>query len=137
MHDDRSRIREAAHETIQRYEREEEQATVQLLMARAGHGGLAVLAQQETLAAVNMAQVHKLVMHKDFRSDSWCCAGCSYIGEGPTPSQCAVCGGQATTTELGEAMVQAVLQTDSWVELVAPDARLGAYDGVGTLLRHK
>ena len=71
MHDDRSRLLEAAQETIQRHEREEEQATVQLLTDRAGHGGLAVLGQQETLAAVNMAQVHKLVLRTAHTAPVW------------------------------------------------------------------
>jgi hypothetical protein len=34
-------------------------------------------------------------------------------------------------------MVNAVLQTDGFVEMVAPDDRLTAYDGVGALLRYK
>jgi len=137
MHDDRRRILEAAQEALQRYEREEEQATVQLLVNRAGHGGLAVLGQQETLAAVNTARVHKLVLQKDFCSDGWRCLDCGQIGEGTTPPQCALCSGRATATELGEAMVNAVLQTDGFVEMVAPDDRLTAYDGVGALLRYK
>ena len=53
------------------------------------------------------------------------------------PLQCAICGGKATATELGEALVQAVLQTDGFIEAVAPDNRLTAYDGVGALLRCK
>ena len=146
MHDDRRRILEAAQEALQRYEREEEQATVQLLVNRAGHGGLAVLGQQETLAAVNTARVHKLVLQKDFSRvpasgrdgiEVWRCLDCGQIGEGTTPPQCALCGGRATATELGEAMVNAVLQTDGFVEMVAPDDRLTAYDGVGALLRYK
>ena len=49
-----------------RQQREEELATVQLLVNRAGHGGLAVLGLQVTVEAVNTARVHKLVMQKDF-----------------------------------------------------------------------
>jgi peptide subunit release factor 1 (eRF1) len=108
-----------------------------LLVNRAGHGGLAVLGQQETLAAVNTARVHKLVLQKDFRSDGWRCLDCSHIGEGTTPPQCAICGGKTTATELGEALVNAVLQTDGFVETVAPDDRLTAYNGVGALLRYQ
>jgi len=40
-----------------------------------------------------------------------------------------------TTVERGAAMGQAVLQTDDLVELMAPDPRLAAYEGVGAL-RH-
>jgi peptide subunit release factor 1 (eRF1) len=136
-HDDRARILAVAQEAIQRHEREEEQATVQVLLDRVGHGGLAVLGQQDTLTAVNTARVQKLVLQEDFRSDGWCCTHCHYIGDGPTPSQCPVCGGQTTATELGEGMVQAVLQTDGVVQVIVPDERLAAYDGVGALLRYR
>jgi hypothetical protein len=34
-------------------------------------------------------------------------------------------------------MVQAVFQADGLVELVAPDPRLAAYEGVGALLRYR
>jgi hypothetical protein len=33
-------------------------------------------------------------------------------------------------------MVNAVLQADGFVELIAPDARLAVYEGVGALLRY-
>jgi len=42
----------------------------------------------------------------------------------------------SATGELGEAMVQAVLQADGFVEMIAPDPRLAAYEGVGALLRY-
>jgi peptide chain release factor subunit 1 len=136
MHDDRHRILEAAQDTLQRHEREEELATVQLLMNRAGHGGLAVLGQQATLAAVNTARVHKLVMHQDFRSQGWRCLTCGAL-TAETHLQCLMCGGTMTTVELGEAMVQAVLQADGFLELIAPDSRLAVYEGVGALLRYQ
>jgi peptide subunit release factor 1 (eRF1) len=136
MHDDRHHILEAAQEVLQRHEREEELATVQLLVNRAGHGGLAVLGPQATLAAVNTARVHKLVMHRDYRSPGWRCLTCGALAA-ETHLQCVLCGGQLTTAELGEAMVQAVLQADGFVELIAPDDRLAAYEGVGALLRYQ
>ena len=51
--------------------------------------------------------------------------------------QCAVCGSEVRAVELGEAMVSGVLQTDGFVELIEPDARLAAYEGVGAFLRYK
>ena len=115
--------------------REEELATVQLLVNRAGHGGLAVLGQQATLEAVNTARVYKLVLHQDFHLQGWRCRSCGALSA-ETHLQCALCGGEVTTVELGEAMVQAVLQADGAVELIAPDPRLAAYEGVGALLRY-
>jgi peptide subunit release factor 1 (eRF1) len=136
MHDDRHRMLEVAHDVLQRHEREEELATVQLLVNRAGHGGLAVLGQQATLAAVNTARVHKLVMQRDVHRPGWRCRTCNAL-TAETHLQCGLCGGEVTTVELGEAMVQAVLQADGFVELIAPDSRLAAYEGVGALLRYQ
>jgi hypothetical protein len=39
--------------------------------------------------------------------------------------------------DLGEALVSGVLQTDGGVEVIAPDDRLAAYEGVGAMLRSK
>ena len=136
MHDDRHRILEAAHDTLQRHEREEELATVHLLLNRAGHGSLATVGIQETLAAVNTGRVHKLIMHRNFQGCGWRCLHCGSLGE-QVPLQCPVCGGQVETVELGEAMISGVLQTDGFVELIEPDARLAAYEGVGAFLRYK
>ena len=135
MHDNRQHIVAVAQEALQRHEREEELATVQLLVNRAGHGGLAVLGQQETLAAVNTARVHQLVLERDFHRDGGRCLTCGVL-TAETHLQCPMCGGTMTTVELGEAMVQAVLQADGFVELIAPDPRLAAYEGVGALLRY-
>jgi peptide chain release factor subunit 1 len=131
-----ARILEAAQEVLRHHEREEEQASVALLLNRAGHGGLAVVGLQETLAAVNAHRVHMLLMQRDFHQSGWRCLGCSHLGEA-LPPQCPVCGGTVAAVELGEALVSAVLQTDGVVEVVAPDARLAAYEGVGVLLRYK
>jgi peptide subunit release factor 1 (eRF1) len=136
MHDDRHRILEVAQDVLQRHEREEEQATVQLLVNRAGNGGLAVLGQQTTLAAVNTGRVHKLVMQRDFHHSGWRCRACGAL-TADTHLQCALCGGEVTTVELGEAMVQAVFEADGLVELITPDPRLTAYEGVGALLRYQ
>jgi peptide chain release factor subunit 1 len=135
-HADRQRLLTVAQDVLQRHERDEELATVQLLVQRAGHGGLAVLGQQATLDAVNTARVHKLVMHRDVHSPGWRCRACDALAA-ETHLQCVRCGGEITTVELGEAMVQAVLQADGLVELIAPDRRLAAYEGVGALLRYQ
>ena len=58
MHDDRHHLLEVAQDVRQRHEHEEEQATVQLLVNRAGYGGLAVLGLQATADAVNTARVY-------------------------------------------------------------------------------
>jgi peptide subunit release factor 1 (eRF1) len=135
-HADRQRLLTFAQDVLQRHERDEELATVQLLVQRAGHGGLAVLGQQATLDAVNTARVHKLVMHRDVHIPGWRCRACDALAA-ETHLQCVRCGGEITTVELGEAMVQAVLQADGLVELIAPDRRLAAYEGVGALLRYQ
>jgi peptide subunit release factor 1 (eRF1) len=136
MHNDRQRILEVARETLQRHEREEELATVERLLNRAAEGGLAVVGTQETLAAVNTGRVHQLILQRDFQGRGGHCLNCRSLSE-EIPVQCAVCGGEVRAVELGEAMVSGVLQTDGFVELIEPDARLAAYEGVGAFLRYK
>jgi peptide chain release factor subunit 1 len=136
QHADRHRILEVAQDVLQRHEREEELATVELVVNRAGHGGLGVLGLQATLAAVNTGRVYKLVMHRNMHTLGWRCGACAALTD-ETHFQCMQCGGEVTMVELGEAMVQAVLQADGLVELIAPDDRLAAYEGVGALLRYQ
>jgi peptide subunit release factor 1 (eRF1) len=136
VQDNHHHVLEVVQDVLQRHEREEELATVQLLTNRAGHGGLAVLGLQATVDAVNTARVHKLVMQKTFHCTGWRCRSCDML-TADTHLQCGRCGGEITTIELGEALVQTVLQADGLVEMVAPDPRLAAYEGVGALLRYK
>jgi peptide chain release factor subunit 1 len=136
LHASSAHILEAAQDALQRHEREEEQASVALLLNRAGHGGLAVVGLQETLAAVNTGRIHTLLMQQDFHRSGWRCLACDHLGEA-LPSQCSVCGGTVAAVELGEALVSGVLRTDGFVEVIAPHDRLAAYEGVGALLRYK
>lgn len=129
-------VLEVAEEVMRHHEREDELESVRLLLNRAGHGGLAVVGVQETLAAVNTGRVHKLIMTKDFERCGWRCLDCGRIGEQLTP-QCPVCGSTVTEVELGEGLVSGVLRTNGEVEIIEPDANLAAYEGVGALLRYK
>jgi peptide subunit release factor 1 (eRF1) len=93
-----------AQDVLQQHEREEELATVQLLVHRAGPGGLAVLGLQATVEAVNTARVHTLVMQRDVHRPGWRCRTCGAL-TADTHLQCVMCGGEVTPVELGEAMV--------------------------------
>ncbi|GIX47222.1 MAG: hypothetical protein KatS3mg131_1433 [Candidatus Tectimicrobiota bacterium] len=137
LHAPETRIVEVARQVLERHEREEEQATVELLLSRAARGGLAVVGRQETLAAANTGRVHKLVMHRDLRHPGWRCTACGWLGEEAPPAACPACGGTPAAVDLGEALVARVLALDGEVELIAPDPRLAAYEGVGALLRYK
>lgn len=125
-----------ARELIQEHEREEELELVQRLLNRAGHGGLAVVGLHATLAAANTGRMHMLIMHRDMQGRGARCANCDTLGEESLVT-CMVCGGSLTEVDLGEALVNRALQTDAFVELVEPDARLATYEGVGALLRYK
>jgi peptide chain release factor subunit 1 len=130
------RILELARDVLQQHEREEEQASVTLLLNRAAHGGLAVVGRQQTLAAVNTGRVHMLLLQQDFHCSGWRCLACSHLGEA-LPAQCTVCGSPVAAVELGEALVSGVLATDGFVEIIAPHHRLATYEGVGALLRYQ
>lgn len=129
-------IVQVAQDVIQRHEREEEQATLHRLLNRAGHGGLAVLGMQATLAAANAGQVHLLIMHRDLTWPGWRCQDCGTLGESLPPACPACGGGKFAAVELGEALVSQCLQTDAFIELIEPDTRLATYEGVGALLRY-
>jgi hypothetical protein len=75
-------------------------------------------------------------MQRDFHRSGWRCRACGAL-TADTHLQCVLCGGEVTTIELGEAMVQAVLEADGFIEQIAPDPRLAAYEGVGALLRYQ
>jgi hypothetical protein len=125
-----------AQEVIERHEREAEQEHVQQLINCAGRGGLAALGLQETIAAANTGRIHMLVMDRDLSGQGWRCQVCDAIGE-DQPQACSVCGGQIAPVALGEALVSQALKTDAAVDLIEPDERLAAYEGVGVLLRYK
>ena len=129
-------IVEVAQEAIERHEREAEQEHVQQLINCAGRGGLAVLGLQETIAAANTGRIHLLVMDRNVKGQGWRCQVCDDIGEGQAQS-CSACGGHMAAVALGEALVNQVLKTDAEVDLIEPDARLAAYEGVGAFLRYK
>lgn len=73
-------------------------------------------------------------MH-DTPLQGWRCQMCDHLLEHAL-LQCPLCGGALSTTELGEAMVSAVLRTDGTVELIEPDVRLARYEGIGALVRY-
>ena len=75
-------------------------------------------------------------MHGDVQRRGWRCLDCGQLGE-EMPPYCPVCRGQVTAVELGEAMVHRVLRSDGFVDLMAPEEPLAAYEGVGALLRYK
>lgn len=136
MHANRRRLLDAAQEVLQRHEHAEEQATVQLVLDRAGHNGLAVLGLQATLEAVNTARVQQLVMQHTAHLPGWRCLTCGHLLLHAV-LQCPLCGGNLSTTDLAEEMVSAVLRADGAVELVEPDERLAPYEGTGALVRYK
>lgn len=136
IRDNRQHLLETVREVLQRHEREEEQASVDLVLTRAAQGGLGVVGRQETVAAVNTGRVHKLVMNRSMHAPGWCCVACGYVGGEAIPSQCPTCNGQINTVELGEALVSAVLRHDGFVELIEPEARLERYEGMGAILRY-
>lgn len=129
-------IVETAKEVIQRHEQEEEVETVNLLLNRAGQGGLAVLGIQETVAALNTGRIHKLIMHRDFQASGWSCQNCGTIGE-TEQTQCPLCSAPVDVVALSEEMVNGVLRADGFVELIDPHQALADYEGIGALLRYK
>ena len=125
-----------AQAVIEHHEREEEQAHVQQLLNSAGAGGLAALGLQASIAAANTGRVHMLIMDRNLTGEGWRCRVCDDIGEG-RPQACSTCGGQISAIAMGDALVSQALKTDAAVDLIEPDERLAAYEGVGVMLRYQ
>ncbi|MDH3602973.1 MAG: hypothetical protein OEU26_25455, partial [Candidatus Tectomicrobia bacterium] len=98
-------------------------------------GGLAAVGLQETLDAANAGRIHLLIIHRNLTCPGWHCPSCGHLGA-DEPPLCPVCSHHTTAVELGEALVNRALQTDASVELIEPDPRLDAYDGMGVFLRY-
>jgi peptide chain release factor subunit 1 len=135
IHESQADILRTAQEVVEQHEREEEQDLVHRLLYRAGHGGLAAVGIQETLDAANAGRMHLLIMHRDLTYPGWHCPGCGHLGAEEAPV-CPVCGHTTAAVELGEALLSRALQTDASVELIEPEPRLTAFDGIGVFLRY-
>lgn len=131
-----AQIVEIAQEAIERHEREEERQHIERLIDCAGRGGLAALGLQASIAAANTGRIHMLIMDRDLPGEGWRCQVCEAIGEGH-PQACSVCGGQIAAVALGDALVRQALKTDAAVDLIEPDDRLAAYEGIGVMLRYR
>lgn len=121
---------------LTRYERAIEKDNAHRVVGEALAGGLAVVGPQDVVLAANEERIHLLVIEEDFSQPGWRCRQCEAIAASG-PIECNYCGGSVDAVDLGEALIRRVLRAGGEVDVVAPQARLHHYRGVGAFLRHR
>lgn len=88
-----------------------------------------------TLEAIHRGAVHQLYLLRAFRQGGVECEQCGLLKVELAPA-CPYCGGPATQTELGEAVVRRVLTAKADVIDVPEHAGLAQHDGLAASLRY-
>lgn len=123
-------------EEIAEHERRLEDRNVEAAVGEAMRGGLAVLGPQDVVLAANEGRIHRLLIEDGFEATGWRCRNCDAIGIAAMAA-CGYCGGETTTTHLGEELIRRVIENDGEVDVMEPRARLHFYDGIAAFLRHR
>lgn len=139
-------VRGAAHEAaaalveratalLTERQRETVARAVDTVLTEAAKHGRAVAGLRDTLRAVSRDAVHALFLLETFHLPGVACLPCRVLRAG-TASTCGACGRDATTVELGEAMIERVLEAGGRVETVSAHAALADHDGLAASLRY-
>ena len=124
-----------ALELLARVDREGEVADVDAALVTAAKGGKAAAGVSATLAAANQDAIYRLYLLKGWTAPGRKCMHCGMLGESFTWS-CPVCGGEAQTVELGEAITQRVIVASGDIEPVSGHEGLAKVGGIAADLRH-
>ena len=132
----RDQVMQGVLEEIAEHERRVEDRNVDAAVGEAMRGGLAVLGPQDVVLAANEGRIHRLLIEDGYEATGWRCRNCDAIGIAAMTS-CGYCGGDTTTTNLGEEITRRVIDNDGEVDVMNPRARLHFYDGIAAILRHR
>jgi hypothetical protein len=134
-YEDASVIVDRALELLGSVEREEHTAEVDEVLTEAAKGGRAVSGLAPTLDAVSRGAIHRLYLLKRFREVGMACRHCGALRTDFAVA-CVLCGQATTAVELGEAMVERVLQSGGSVETITGHGGLADRGGVAARLRY-
>jgi peptide subunit release factor 1 (eRF1) len=115
--------------------RAETAAAVDEALVEAAKGGRAVAGLAATLEAVAAGAVRRLFLQRSFTAPGAVCGHCGVMQSGH-PAACPLCGHAPHRVELGEAMVERVLETGGVVDVVDGHAGLAARGGVAARVRY-
>ncbi|HET7341890.1 MAG TPA: hypothetical protein VFL90_10530, partial [Methylomirabilota bacterium] len=110
-------------------------AAVDETLVEAAKRGRAVAGLPATLEAVAAGAVRQLFLQRTFTATGAVCGHCGVMQRGQ-PAACPLCGRPPQRVELGEAMVERVLETGGVVDIVDGHAGLAARDGVAARVRY-
>src|SRR5690606_23055617 len=133
-----AQILEQTRDLAHAAERREELAMVQQIIDHTAAGGPGVTGLEETLAALHLGQVHKLVIDSSFYRSGVTCTVCGRL-TGRYVEACPACGGEVKDTfDVVERAIMWALSTNSTVEIVHGEAAdlLRSSGGIGAQLRY-
>lgn len=124
-----------ASELVPRVDQQREAADVDAALVTAAKGGKAAAGLTATLAAANQDAIYRLYLLKGWAAPGRMCGRCGMLGE-EFRWTCPVCGGEARTVELGEAIIKRVVATAGEIEPVQVHEELAKEGGIAADLRH-
>ncbi|MFO7783433.1 MAG: hypothetical protein ACQET7_10715 [Thermodesulfobacteriota bacterium] len=129
-------LREKALETARKSEHDEERRLLDRVLDLHFSGGLGVIGVQPVVDALNMGQVHTLVMNADFSTSGYLCPQDNHLSLGK--ASCPVCGGRLTPTErFPDEIVQEAINQGAEVRHTTVGHESFDSYGIGALLRFR
>ena len=128
-------IVDRAAEYLGHVEGQREAEGVDATLTAAAKRGKAAAGLEATLEAINRGAVHRLYLLKGWSMPGRRCGGCGVL-HGGFSWTCPICGGEALTVELGEAMAERVAAAGGTVETIEVHQPLAAAGGVAAELRY-
>ena len=118
-------------------DRQEKAQLIEEVFNKASHGRLGVVGLAETLRALELGEVHTLVLDQDFQASASICRNCGgAAAEGP--QVCNRCGELLQRLEnAAEHVVEQAIQDGSQVRFVNSNDRLMQAGNIGALLRFR
>lgn len=124
-------------EIVKARECQEKQALVEEILNKANHNKLGVIGLADTLRALELGQVHTLVVDDSLRVSAWRCRECGTLRSAEAPA-CAACGGPLDRLEdVAEQAVQLAIQDNSQIRFIGGCEGLRQAGGIGALLRFR
>ncbi len=124
-----------ASDVLTRVDQQAEIADVGEALVAAAKGGKAAAGAPAVVEAANQDAIYRLYLLKGWTEPGRKCLRCGMLGQGFTWT-CPVCGGEAHTVELAEAIIQRVVGAGGEIEPVQTHEGLARAGGIAADLRH-
>ncbi len=129
-------LREKALQTARKLEHGEERRLLDRVLDLHFSGGLGVIGVQPVVDALNMGQVHTLVLNADFSTPGYVCPQDNHLSVGE--ASCPVCGGRLSPVErFPDEIVQESINQGAEVRHTTVEHEVFDVHGIGALLRFR